>query len=122
MTGAQPMTVISLVFKGSRPWADAGRQIAEADKAPESDAVGASTPRGTRGAVNALVIDASITVKWVVDEPGTPEALLLLRKSLPRWPHRLSARSRWYCRPSPQCIRHAAWRKVANAATIVEAR
>src|SRR6266849_5468707 len=73
------MTVISLVFKGSRPWADAGRQIAEADKAPESDAVGASPPRGTRGAVNALVIDASITVKWVVDEPGTPEALLLRR-------------------------------------------
>jgi len=29
--------------------------------------------------VNALVIDASIAVKWVVDEPGTPEALVLRR-------------------------------------------
>jgi predicted nucleic acid-binding protein len=31
--------------------------------------------------VNALVIDASIAVKWVIDEPGTPEALLLRQKA-----------------------------------------
>jgi predicted nucleic acid-binding protein len=31
--------------------------------------------------VNALVIDASIAVKWVVDEPGTPEALVLRQKA-----------------------------------------
>ena len=28
-----------------------------------------------------LVIDASIAVKWVVDEPGTPEALALRQKA-----------------------------------------
>jgi predicted nucleic acid-binding protein len=31
--------------------------------------------------VNALVIDASIAVKWVIDEPGTPQALLLRQKA-----------------------------------------
>jgi predicted nucleic acid-binding protein len=31
--------------------------------------------------VNALVIDASIAVKWVVDEQGTPEALILRQKA-----------------------------------------
>jgi len=31
--------------------------------------------------VNALVIDASVAVKWVVDEPGTPEALVLRQKA-----------------------------------------
>jgi predicted nucleic acid-binding protein len=31
--------------------------------------------------VNALVIDASIAVKWVVDEQGTPEALVLRQKA-----------------------------------------
>jgi predicted nucleic acid-binding protein len=31
--------------------------------------------------VNALVIDASIAVKWVVEEDGTPEALALRRKA-----------------------------------------
>jgi predicted nucleic acid-binding protein len=30
--------------------------------------------------VNALVIDASIAVKWVVDEDGTPEALALRKR------------------------------------------
>jgi len=31
--------------------------------------------------VNSLVIDASIAVKWVVEEDGTPEALALRQKS-----------------------------------------
>jgi predicted nucleic acid-binding protein len=31
--------------------------------------------------VNALVIDASIAVKWVVDEQGTPEASVLRQKA-----------------------------------------
>ena len=31
--------------------------------------------------MNALVIDASIAVKWVVDEQGTPEALVLRQKA-----------------------------------------
>ena len=31
--------------------------------------------------MNALVIDASIAVKWVVDEQGTPEALILRQKA-----------------------------------------
>jgi predicted nucleic acid-binding protein len=31
--------------------------------------------------VNALVIDASIAVKWVVDEDGTPEALALRKRA-----------------------------------------
>jgi predicted nucleic acid-binding protein len=31
--------------------------------------------------VKALVIDASIAVKWVVDEQGTPEALILRQKA-----------------------------------------
>jgi predicted nucleic acid-binding protein len=31
--------------------------------------------------LNALVIDASIAVKWVVDERGTPEALVLRQKA-----------------------------------------
>jgi len=31
--------------------------------------------------VSLFVIDASIAVKWVIDEPGTPEALLLRRKA-----------------------------------------
>jgi len=31
--------------------------------------------------VNALVIDASIAVKWVVEEQGTPQALVLRRKA-----------------------------------------
>jgi predicted nucleic acid-binding protein len=31
--------------------------------------------------VNALVIDASIAVKWVVEEDGTPEALALRQKA-----------------------------------------
>ena len=33
------------------------------------------------GAVNALIIDASIAVKWVVEEDATPEALALRRKA-----------------------------------------
>jgi predicted nucleic acid-binding protein len=31
--------------------------------------------------VNALVIDASIAVKWVVEEPGTAAALSLRRQA-----------------------------------------
>lgn len=31
--------------------------------------------------MNALVIDASIAVKWVVEEQGTPQALVLRRKA-----------------------------------------
>jgi len=31
--------------------------------------------------VNALVIDASIAVKWVIEEDGTPEALALRQKA-----------------------------------------
>jgi predicted nucleic acid-binding protein len=31
--------------------------------------------------VNTLVIDASIAVKWVVEEDGTPEALVLRQKA-----------------------------------------
>lgn len=31
--------------------------------------------------MKALVIDASIAVKWVVDEQGTPEALILRQKA-----------------------------------------
>jgi predicted nucleic acid-binding protein len=31
--------------------------------------------------VNTLVIDASIAVKWVVDEDGTPEALALRKRA-----------------------------------------
>ena len=33
------------------------------------------------GAVNALIIDASIAVKWVVEQDATPEALALRRKA-----------------------------------------
>jgi predicted nucleic acid-binding protein len=32
--------------------------------------------------VNTLVIDASIAVKWVVEESGTPEALTLRRRAM----------------------------------------
>ncbi len=32
--------------------------------------------------MNKFVIDASIAVKWVVEEPGTPEALALRRHAL----------------------------------------
>jgi hypothetical protein len=32
--------------------------------------------------VSPFVIDARIAIKWVVDEPGTPEALLLRRHRL----------------------------------------
>ena len=31
--------------------------------------------------MNTLVIDASIAVKWVVEEEGTPEALALRQKA-----------------------------------------
>jgi predicted nucleic acid-binding protein len=31
--------------------------------------------------VNTLVIDASIAIKWVVEEDGTPEALVLRQKA-----------------------------------------
>jgi predicted nucleic acid-binding protein len=31
--------------------------------------------------VNSFIIDASIAVKWVVEEEGTPEALTLLRRA-----------------------------------------
>jgi predicted nucleic acid-binding protein len=31
--------------------------------------------------VNTLVIDASIAIKWVVEEDGTAEALLLWQKA-----------------------------------------
>jgi hypothetical protein len=31
--------------------------------------------------VNTLVIDASMAVKWVVDEDGTPEALALRQRA-----------------------------------------
>ena len=31
--------------------------------------------------MNALVIDASIAVKWVVEERGTPEALTIRRRA-----------------------------------------
>jgi predicted nucleic acid-binding protein len=31
--------------------------------------------------VNTLVIDASIAVKWVIDEDGTPEALALRQRA-----------------------------------------
>lgn len=30
--------------------------------------------------MSALVVDASVAMKWVVEEPGTPEALALLRQ------------------------------------------
>jgi predicted nucleic acid-binding protein len=32
--------------------------------------------------VSTFVIDASVAIKWVVEEPGTPEALLLRRHRL----------------------------------------
>jgi predicted nucleic acid-binding protein len=32
--------------------------------------------------MTALVIDASVAIKWVIDEPGTKEALSLLKHRL----------------------------------------
>ena len=32
--------------------------------------------------MSTFVIDASVAIKWVVEEPGTPEALLLRRHRL----------------------------------------
>jgi len=31
--------------------------------------------------VNTVVVDASIAIKWIIDEPGTPEALAIRRKA-----------------------------------------
>ena len=56
------------------------RRSYQADQSPQTDAFG-SLLREAQGAMNTLVIDASIAVKWVVEEEGTEEALILRRRA-----------------------------------------
>ena len=51
--------------------------------------------------MNRIVIDASVAIKWVVEEDGTPEALALLEK------HSLSAPDLFI----PECA-NILWKKV----------
>jgi plasmid stability protein len=45
---------------------EAGGGITQADQSPQADTLGSVASPGARGAMNTLVIDASIAVKWVV--------------------------------------------------------
>jgi predicted nucleic acid-binding protein len=56
--------------------------------------------------VNTFVIDASIAVKWVVEENGTAEALVLRQKAKLIAPELLVANAVPSSAPPPNCGPH----------------
>src|SRR5688572_2721717 len=65
------------IGRGRARFREIGRRFARADRGPTSYPFGAAAARRPRRTVKSFVIDASIAVKWVVEEEGTPEALAL---------------------------------------------